>query len=176
MRDVARGGRGGRGGSRGARVATGDLPPDRRPRRGKPTKMYMVIIHTYIKRKEKKTDRTSRQTQAGIGHSAPAHRGGHMRDRISRRQGKQNRTQCGGGATTHGLGTRQAGKSVPTQTHCVLIQRNKQASVTARLLRVHILRCTPPSPLQNILLCTLPCSCFFGAASMLLWDACESCM
>ena len=34
----------------------------------------------------KKTDRTSRQTQAGIGHSAPAHRGGHMQNRISRRQ------------------------------------------------------------------------------------------
>ena len=29
----------------------------------------------------------------------------------------QNRTQRGGGATTHGLRTRQAGKSVPTQTH-----------------------------------------------------------
>ena len=34
----------------------------------------------------KKTDRTSRQTQAGIGHSAPAHRGEHMQNRISRRQ------------------------------------------------------------------------------------------
>ena len=29
----------------------------------------------------------------------------------------QNRTQCGGGATAHGLRTRRAGKSVPTQTH-----------------------------------------------------------
>ena len=29
-------------------------------------------------KKNKKTDRTSRQTQAGIGHSAAAHRGGHM--------------------------------------------------------------------------------------------------
>ena len=29
----------------------------------------------------------------------------------------QNRTQRVGGATTHGLRTRQAGKSVPTQTH-----------------------------------------------------------
>ena len=38
------------------------------------------------KKKKKKTDRTSRQTQAGIGHSTPAHRGGHMQDRISRRQ------------------------------------------------------------------------------------------
>ena len=28
----------------------------------------------------------------------------------------QNRTQCGGGATTHGRRTRQAGKSMPTQT------------------------------------------------------------
>ena len=28
------------------------------------------------KKKKGKTDRTSRQTQAGIGHSAPAHRGG----------------------------------------------------------------------------------------------------
>ena len=35
---------------------------------------------------KKQTDRTSRQTQAGIGHSAPAHRGGHMQNRISRRQ------------------------------------------------------------------------------------------
>ena len=38
------------------------------------------------KKNKKKTDRTSRQTQAGIGHSTPAHRGGHMQDRISRRQ------------------------------------------------------------------------------------------
>ena len=38
------------------------------------------------KKKQKKTDRTSHQTQAGIGHSAPAHRGGHMQNRISRRQ------------------------------------------------------------------------------------------
>ena len=38
------------------------------------------------KKKKKKADRTSRQTQAGIGHSAPAHRGGHMQNRISRRQ------------------------------------------------------------------------------------------
>ena len=37
-------------------------------------------------KKKKKTDRTSRQTQAGIGHSLPAHRGGHMQNRISRRQ------------------------------------------------------------------------------------------
>ena len=38
------------------------------------------------KKKKKKTDQTSRRTQAGIGHSAPAHRGGHMQNRISRRQ------------------------------------------------------------------------------------------
>ena len=37
-------------------------------------------------RGKKKTDRTSRQTQVGIGHSAPAHRGGHVQNRISRRQ------------------------------------------------------------------------------------------
>ena len=32
-----------------------------------------------VKKKKKiKTDRTSRQTQADIGHSTPAHRGGHV--------------------------------------------------------------------------------------------------
>ena len=35
-------------------------------------------------RVEKK--RTSRHTQAGIGHSAATHRGGHAQDRIRRRQ------------------------------------------------------------------------------------------
>ena len=39
-----------------------------------------------VKKKKKITDRTSRQTQAGIGHSAPAHRGGHVQNRNSRRQ------------------------------------------------------------------------------------------
>ena len=34
----------------------------------------------------KKTDGTSRQTQAGIGHSAPEHRGRHVQNRIRRRQ------------------------------------------------------------------------------------------
>ena len=41
--------------------------------------------NTSYKRK-KKPDRTSRQTQAGIGHNAPAHRGGHVQNRIRRRQ------------------------------------------------------------------------------------------
>ena len=35
---------------------------------------------------KKKTDRTSRQTQAGIGHSAPTHRGAHVQHKIRRRQ------------------------------------------------------------------------------------------
>ena len=39
-----------------------------------------------LKRERKKTDRTSRQTQAGIGDSAHAHRGGHVQNRIRRRQ------------------------------------------------------------------------------------------
>ena len=34
------------------------------------------------KHRTKKADRTSRQTQACIGHSAPAHRGGHLKNRI----------------------------------------------------------------------------------------------
>ena len=41
---------------------------------------------TICTQKQKKTDGTSRQTRAGIGHSAPAHRGGHVQNRISRRQ------------------------------------------------------------------------------------------
>ena len=36
--------------------------------------------------KKQKTDRTSRQTQAGIGHSAPANRGGQVQNRSRRRQ------------------------------------------------------------------------------------------
>ena len=35
---------------------------------------------------QSKTDRTSCQTQACIGHSAFAHRGGHVQNRIRRRQ------------------------------------------------------------------------------------------
>ena len=35
--------------------------------------------------KKRKKDRTSRQIQAGIGHSAPAHRGGQVQNRIRRR-------------------------------------------------------------------------------------------
>ena len=38
------------------------------------------------KKKKKKKNRTSRQTQAGIGHSAPAHRGGHVQNSRHRKQ------------------------------------------------------------------------------------------
>ena len=37
-------------------------------------------------REDTKTDRSGITTQAGIGHSAPAHRGGHVQSRIRRRQ------------------------------------------------------------------------------------------
>ena len=39
-----------------------------------------------VKKRIKKTDMTSRLTHAGIGHSAPVHRGGHVQNRIRRRQ------------------------------------------------------------------------------------------
>ena len=41
--------------------------------------------------KKKKNFRTSRQTQAGIGHSAPAHRGGHVQNRSRRRKQRRRR-------------------------------------------------------------------------------------
>ena len=52
-----------------------------------------LILHTQVCTAQtptqaptkRNTDRTSHQTQAGIGHSAPAHRGGHVQNRISRR-------------------------------------------------------------------------------------------
>ena len=47
------------------------------------------------KPEKKPTDRTSRQTQAGIGHSAPAHRGGHVQNRIRRRQALRGKTGPG---------------------------------------------------------------------------------
>ena len=44
------------------------------------------ITALQLSKKRKKKNRTSRQTQAGIGHSAPAHRVGHVHNRIRRRQ------------------------------------------------------------------------------------------
>ena len=47
---------------------------------------------TKLKQKHKpKTDRTSCQTQAGIGHSAPAHRGGHVQNKSRRREQRRGR-------------------------------------------------------------------------------------
>ena len=47
-------------------------------------------------------DQTSNQTQAGIGHSAPTHRGGIVQNRIkSTHPPGQNQTRSVGGATTH---------------------------------------------------------------------------
>ena len=47
---------------------------------------YVDCSYSMLRTKKKKKDRTSRQTQAGIGYSTPAHRDGHMQNRISRRQ------------------------------------------------------------------------------------------
>ena len=41
--------------------------------------------------KTEKRDRISRQTRAGIGHSAPAHRGGHLQNRSRRREQRRGR-------------------------------------------------------------------------------------
>ena len=38
---------------------------------------------------KKETGQTSCQTQAGIGHSTPAHRGGHVQNRSRRRQARR---------------------------------------------------------------------------------------
>ena len=40
-------------------------------------------------------NRTSRQTQAGIGHSAPAHRGGHVQNKSRRRGQRRGRQRTG---------------------------------------------------------------------------------
>ena len=45
-----------------------------------------VYAHICKKNNKKKKIRTSRQTQTGIGHSAPAHRGGHVQNRSRRRE------------------------------------------------------------------------------------------
>ena len=45
--------------------------------------------------KKKIPDRTSCQTQAGIDHSAPAQRGGHVQDRIRRRQARPGNNRNG---------------------------------------------------------------------------------
>jgi len=64
------------------------------------------------------TDRTPRQTQAGIGHSAHTHRGGQFQNRIQRRQALQGKVRplrtswlpwrCGSSLSSSGLqlGTR----------------------------------------------------------------------
>ena len=41
---------------------------------------------TAHRKKKKKTNRASRQTQPGISHSAPTHRGGHVQNRSRRRE------------------------------------------------------------------------------------------
>ena len=59
-----------------------------------PFRCFVTTSVTYVPRsgvgakwaKKKTPDWTSRQIQAGIGHSAPAHRGGHVQNRIRRRQ------------------------------------------------------------------------------------------
>ena len=45
-------------------------------------------------------NRTSRPTQAGIGHSAPAHRGGHVQNRSRRRKQRFTFTFTPGGMET----------------------------------------------------------------------------
>ena len=65
-----------------------------------------------LAKKRKRTDRTSRQTQAGIGHSAHAHRGGHMQNRIRRRQVRRGKIEHSSEAEqprTDGGPGRQAG-------------------------------------------------------------------
>ena len=48
---------------------------------------------------KKKIDRKShRQTEAGIGHSTPAHRGAHVQNRIRRRQARRGKIGPGPGA------------------------------------------------------------------------------
>jgi len=42
-----------------------------------------------------KPDRTRRQTQVGIGHSAPTHRGGHEQNRNRRRQVRRSKIKTG---------------------------------------------------------------------------------
>ena len=42
-------------------------------------------------KKNREKDRTAHQTQAGIGHSAPAHRGGHVQNSRTRRELRQGR-------------------------------------------------------------------------------------
>ena len=45
-----------------------------------------LMTHLGDKQTNKKIDRTTRETHADIGHSAPTHRGGHVQNR--RRQGQ----------------------------------------------------------------------------------------
>ena len=53
-------------------------------------RVHPWVLNTITKKQQnEKTGRTARQTQAGIGHSTPAHRGGHVQNRIRRRQARR---------------------------------------------------------------------------------------
>ena len=59
---------------------------------------------------EKRTDRTSRQTQAGISHITPAHRGRHVQNRIRRREARRDKTSPVRRRSNHTWMEDQAGK------------------------------------------------------------------
>ena len=60
------------------------------------------VKHVYV--------RASRQTQAGIGHSAPAHRGGHVQNRSRRREQRRGSKKPIRRQSNHGWTDDQAGR------------------------------------------------------------------
>ena len=83
-----------------------------------PPKTLRLLVHLTKKTKEKKNRSDITPDPGGHRPQRPCAQGRTYAKQDQPRASApgQNRTQRGGGATTHGLGTRQAGKSVPTQT------------------------------------------------------------
>ena len=79
--------------------------------------LYPLLQHCTVLKKEKKNRSDITPDPGGHWPQRPCAQGRTCakQDQAQASAPGQNRTQCGGGATTHGLRTRQAGKSVPTQ-------------------------------------------------------------
>ena len=71
---------------------------------------FLRVSHKMMRGRKKKTYRTSCQTQAGIGHCAPANRGGHVQNRSRRRQGLRGKINPARRRSKHAWTKDQAGR------------------------------------------------------------------
>ena len=95
--------------------------------------------HTKKKKFKIKLNRTSRQTQVGIGHSAPAKRGGHVQNRSRRREQRQGRQRTRPQAEQprmDGRTTRQEGEGWPIFTQTEAASCTPQTTHQARTPRL----------------------------------------